>query len=237
MGLAVKNEGCISCKRARARGVYVECVAFRAGCLHADGKGESDVLGRRWPSTAASAKTSSWRPVRARARDGAPGAARSAAATDRPTRADGRRVRAGARNVARGPRHDGRTGVRRVDGGRRRRAHEVRAVSTGADDGGRTRCAPCRRWSSTAGARGARRVDVRAGARNVARGTTAHKSAPRRRWPTTAGARGARRVDGGRRRRAHGVRAMSTVVDDGGCTRCARRVDEGRRPRVAAQGE
>jgi hypothetical protein len=87
--------------------------------------------------------------------------------------------------------------------GRRRRAHEVRAVSTVVVDGGRTGCAPCRRA-------------VRAGARNVARGTTdaqgcaastvaddgGHtRCAPCRRWLTTAGARGARHVDGGRRRR------------------------------------
>ena len=42
-----------------------------------------------------------------------------------------------------------------VDDGRRWRAHGVRAVSTMVDDGGRAGCA-CRRWSTTAGARGAR---------------------------------------------------------------------------------
>ena len=59
------------------------------------------------------------------------------------------------------------------------------------DDGGRTGCAPCRRWSTTASARGAR-------------------------------------VDDGRRRRAHGVRALhapcrrwSTTADACGRTRCA----------------
>jgi hypothetical protein len=154
----------------------------------------------------------------------------AAAATDRPTRADGRRVLRApriwpeARRTHKGaprrrwPMTAGARGARRVD-----------AALTVADDGGRTRCAPCQQGPTTAGARGARRVD--GGRRRRAHGVRAvstcvrapgmwpearrtHKGAPRRRWPTTADARGARRVDGGRRRRAHGVRAMSTVVDD-----------------------
>jgi hypothetical protein len=77
-------------------------------------------------------------------------------------------------------------------------------VSTMVDDGGRAGCA-CRRWSTTAGARGAR--------------------APRAESTM---------VDDGGRMRAHEMSAVSTMVDDGGRERRRRRARAGRHERFTA---